>query len=64
MLKAQGSKVKGNRQVVRGQAEKAKRIDEEKYQSLKHAIPNNFQLPDLHPYFRQAVDKVRNLSSP
>jgi hypothetical protein len=28
MLKAQGSKVKGNRQVVRWQAEKAKRVDE------------------------------------
>jgi len=30
MLKAQGSKVKGNRQVVRGQAEKAKRVDEKR----------------------------------
>lgn len=28
MFKAQGSKVKGNRQVVRGEAEKAKRVDE------------------------------------
>jgi hypothetical protein len=28
MLKAQGSKVKGKGQVVRGQAEKAKRVDD------------------------------------